>query len=431
MPTASSKGGPSLDDWSGVHDKEVKAGWFGDRAARRMPSVKADRPRWRTWISPVLGPKPMADITREDIESFVASLDDDVREGELSWKTAVNVWTLLRRAFGDAAAGKVPALRVRKDNPTEGVRGPDRGVKRAKTFLYPTEALQFFACQEVSPELRVAAALALYSGLRVAELRALRWLDVNLVQKTIHVHRSMSRDGTVKPTKTKTARLVPIEPALFDLLVAMHREAGGKGQVITYYLDHNLSSSLRDALRRSGVLRPELHVDGGDRTRVAIRWHDLRGSFCTWCAARGEDVLRVMARAGHEDIKTTEGYVALGGLLSTSIGEVFPRLPLEAMGLRIEAPRLRIEEDTEATTVADAVGEEAVAVDRLVLTPVPVALSARKARTGGASLTLVGPLARAPKAPSSFGPNGPPIGPNRAQVLERIVRREGLEPSRE
>ncbi|MBM4364003.1 MAG: site-specific integrase, partial [Deltaproteobacteria bacterium] len=326
----------------------------------------------------------MVAITREEVEAFVGNLDRRVRAGELSWKTAVNVWTLVRRAFGDASAGKALALRVRKDDPTSGVRGPDRGVRRSKGFIYPAEALRLFACDAVPLAFRRMAAIALYTGLRTAELRALDWSNVDVQHGTMHVHATIDRKGEQHATKTKRGRTVPIEQTLLPLLRAMRQEAGGEGRVIRARLGRDVARFLKSALRRAGIDRSDLHVKSGDQTRVPFRWHDLRGSFCTWAAARGEDVLRIMARAGHEDIKTTEGYVVLGGVLGMALGEVFPPLPASLLGGGGVDPAVPL------------------------------------GRGGGASARGKSPVSRS----SQNGPRNVPTG---GQVRETIVGRQGLE----
>ena len=57
--------------------------------------------------------------------------------GELHWKTATNVWGLVSKAFNDAVGAKSLSIRVLVANPALGVRGPDRGTKKAKKYLHP------------------------------------------------------------------------------------------------------------------------------------------------------------------------------------------------------------------------------------------------------------------------------------------------------
>ena len=62
--------------------------------------------------------------------------------------------------------------------------------------------------------------MALYTGLRPGELRALTVNDVDLTARTITVSKSIdARSGVTKPPKTESGqRVVPIHPELAPLL---------------------------------------------------------------------------------------------------------------------------------------------------------------------------------------------------------------------
>ena len=310
--------------------------WFAEREARGMPSVEADRPRWSKWVAPQIGKLAMVAVQKADIERLVEHLDARVAAGAISWKTALNAWTLVGKAFDDACNGKVRALRVRSDNPAKDVRGPDRGGHRQKTALFPDELLRLLRCASVDIDLRRAVAIGVYLGARLGELRALRWQDVDLEHGTVLLHEQVDRAGARRDTKTRRPRRVPIEPELLPLLRAMHLEVGGEGPVVRCRLPKDVPRFFRAALQKAGVDRPELFVDGKDRSRVAVRAHDWRGTFATWCAARGDSLMSIAARCGHTTLSTTQGYVAAGELLRPALRAgpgVFPPLPAEVLRL--------------------------------------------------------------------------------------------------
>ncbi len=89
----------------------------------------------------------------------------------------------------------------------------------------------------------------------------------------------------------------------------------------------DLSARLRQYLKWSGVDRAELHAN--DKTRKQITFHDLRATGLTWMAIRGDEPIKIMRRAGHEDIATTMGYVREAENLVHTVGpsDVFPPLP--------------------------------------------------------------------------------------------------------
>lgn len=74
-----------------------------------------------------------------------------------------------------------------------------------------------------------------------------------------------------------------------------------------------------------------------DTTR-AIVFHDLRGTDCTWMAVRGDDALKSKQRAGHQDLKTTEGYIATAEASRDGFGEPIPALPASLAPAHDERP---------------------------------------------------------------------------------------------
>jgi integrase len=266
-------------------------------------------------------------VTREDLEKLVESLDARVRGAELSWKTASHAWGLVTRMFADACAAKQRDLRVRSDNPALGIHGPDRGVRKSKVYLWPSEFLRLVSCVDVPLVWRRTFTVATYLYVRAGEGNALDWSDVDLDRRVVHIHRSVDRDtGDMKPTKTSVARRVPIEPELVPLLQVMRKETDGKGRVLAIdSTDRKLSRQLQRCLKLTDVTRADLTTS--DATRKAMTFHDLRATGITWCAVRGDDPLKIKQRAGHSTFSTTEGYIREAENLREGFGAVFPPLP--------------------------------------------------------------------------------------------------------
>lgn len=319
-----------------VAPKRVRAGeetvaqwmkrWLDHREARGLTSVKGDRGRLTKHVLPCLGAKPMGKVSRTDLEALVSTLDTKIRDGETAWKSATNVWGLVTKMFDDAAHSKSLDLRVRADDPTEGVRGPDRGAKKAKVYLYPSEVLAVLTCERVPSRWRRLFALSVYLYLRAGELRSLTWGDVDLEHGTVHVHRGFDRmRSKAKATKGNAARRFPVEPELLPLLRALHTESGGVGAVVKMPHMQILAVRLRKYLEWAGVTRADLFAS--DATRKHMTFHDLRATGITWMAIRGDEPLRIKQRAGHTDFATTEGYIREAEQLTEGFGAVFPALP--------------------------------------------------------------------------------------------------------
>ncbi len=98
------------------------------RRSRGVHTVAKDESNLKFHINPMLGMLAVAeDVTtlRTELKKFVAVLDTTARRGfterdgrrfAFSTKTALNVWTVVRAIFRDAATAKDPAMCVRIEN---------------------------------------------------------------------------------------------------------------------------------------------------------------------------------------------------------------------------------------------------------------------------------------------------------------------------
>lgn len=296
-----------------------------------------DPSAWSAWINGHLGGLPVAEITREQIESFRDVLDAEIarhkrtagREG-LSPKRALNVWAEVTTTFKAAVSAKRRDLRVRTDNPCVGVEPPERGDAKRKTFLYPGEVSLLLGCDQTPLAWREAYAVGAYLFLRPGELRALTWADVDLQARIVHVSKAWDeRTSTVKSPKTGCGvRDVPIPGALVPLLERMRRGRPPEDAVVgvmTQLTENRRATNLRADLRRAGCTRPRLFENTA--TTMAVNFRSLRDSGITWLALSGVDVLKIQRRAGHESIETTLGYVKQAEDLTGQIGEPFGPLP--------------------------------------------------------------------------------------------------------
>ncbi len=353
-PTAAAKG-DTCSEWFGSWCKERER-------AVKVTTSRHDRGRFTEHVEPVIGTWRMASVPREKIEEVVEQLDDKIKRGVISWKTAATTWGVVSKAFKDACGGKFKALRVREDNPAIGVAPPERGGEKSKAFLYPSEFWKLITSRALTHgdglPAHVAAnvanasrrwlrsfVLAAYLGTRAGELAALDWQDVDLEHWTIFIHRATERDTgrrKEKETKTEITRRFEIEPALRPLLLAMWREQGKPrhGKVIDLPHEADLSERLQRYLGWAGVKRAELFIS--DKTRCKITFKDLRATYATWRAIRGDDPLKIQRAAGHKSLNTTQIYIRAAEDLGGRAGKPFPPLPPFVLG-STATPRAHLE----------------------------------------------------------------------------------------
>ena len=344
-PLVASRARNALGQYDGETVSQCANRWCQWRE-ERVGCAAQDRTRLLCHVLPVIGTRGIADVSRDDLKRLVSTLDAKARRGfregtggrrkSFGWKTAINAWTVTRAMFRDACGAKQIELCVRDDNPAVGVTGPDTGARKAKAYLWPSEFLALVSSPSVPVRWRRLVALAVCTYARAGELAALEWGDIDLEHGTIHVHRAKSSRGkrSLKPTKTETARRIPIDPSLMPLFRAMYDEAKGtaaapRGALLTLPASGQLSVKLKVYLRRVGIERADLFTS--DETRKAITFHDLRATGITWCAVRGDDALKIKQRAGHASFSTTEGYIREAENMRAGFGDVFPALPADLL----------------------------------------------------------------------------------------------------
>jgi integrase len=333
------------------HDErhgETCTRYFGRFLGHRQAVGKVRRGRdlesaWSVWIAPKIGGKPIAGITRDDVEDVRDALDSAVAERKkaggragLSGARARNVWSVLTSMMKEACTSKRRDLRVRADNPCATVQPPDKTAGKAKTFIYPTEFLKLAACANVPRAWRELYAVACYLYLRPGELRALLWTDVDFDAGVVHVTKAYDEDSkTVKAPKTRNGvRDVPIPATLVPLLKAMSDRAPDDVVAVLPLMgerSENLRSIwMRKHLALAKVTRSRLTEDSA--TTMQVNFRSWRDTGITWLALAGVDVAKMQRRAGHDTISTTLGYVKIAEDLTGSIGAPFPPLPPSLVG---------------------------------------------------------------------------------------------------
>jgi len=372
--------------------------------------VDTSRGRVRKWVLPRIGHRPIASITRAELESLVGWLDRAIRDGDLAAKTARNVWAECTAAFGVAASAKRDTgLRVRDDDPSDGIAPPEKGLEASGQILRPAELVALLSCPDVPIGRRHVYAVGAYTAMRQGEIRGLRVRDIDLDARRINVTRQNKNGKEKERTKMGRARVVQIEPHLYPLLAALCEGRSPDAVLVHVSRDNRCAALLRKDLKKAKVTRAEL-FKSTDTTRQ-INFHMLRNTCGVHMALRGDSPHEVQWRMGHATAVMTENYIAEARYeAGPNFGTPLPPLPVELIE-GSDSERLATGGDESPRTIT-----------------MPLAKTARKAVKTGAILrnsNPASPTRSRSRGELRFPPRAPP-GAARARFARRSLGARGL-----
>lgn len=234
-------------------------------------------PRWRN--------KKLDEITPEDVQKLKTDL------AEKSGKTTNNILSVARKMLKIAlewrVIDKLPCKigEVNESDPS-------------MWFYDFHEYERLIAEASKVPEEYLVALLGGEAGLRLGEIRALQWKDINFAVGSLCVGRSLYKEQ-VQATKGWELRHVPLTARLLAAL-KQHRHLRSQWVVCQTdgrFLTRKMVAGLiLRAARRCGL-------------RAGV--HALRHSFCSHLAMRGAPLVVIRELAGHKNIATTMKYMHL------------------------------------------------------------------------------------------------------------------------
>lgn len=276
---------------------------FADAAHEWLRYVEQERGRkastladYRSVVTahliPAFGEQPLEQIDTDSIERWLSLL---LRDGELSRRSTQKMLVLLNGIF--RRARKVWKLPY---NPVADVERLAVPKRTDLAFYSPEEvhALARAAADEQDAALFLTAAL---TGLRMGELLALRWRDVDFSAQTLRVTASYTA-GKLGTPKSGLGRAVPLIDEVASTLPRLAQREHWTGADDLVFVGQSGGHLDGSALRR----RFKKARDGAGLR--PLRFHDLRHTFGS-VAIRTVDPRELQEWLGHSDFSTTQLYM--------------------------------------------------------------------------------------------------------------------------
>lgn len=293
------------DGWKRYIDFSGRSGVLGGVSAATLKRYSSVRDKHIEFCARH-GIANWSDFGKQQIEKYGNWLGKDYADRtayyELTLLKSVNGWLIANKHLPAASRLVYP---LRKPLGTDTYSYSKAEVSTVVTYCFGQTKLIWLG--------RVIMALAL-TGLRIAELAGLRWTDIDLNQNTIRVadERSSRRKqiaGTARTTKGRRSRVLPIHPALKNVLLTIEHRADG-------YVFHGAKGGKlnpRGVLKMYiekviDVLKAQLPTPAGEIGFEHGRLHSFRHYFCSQAFLGGASEGEIREWLGHASSKMVEHY---------------------------------------------------------------------------------------------------------------------------
>ena len=268
----------------------------------KISSVSAYMLTIKNIILPILGDYDLEAVSSKDAELLKLNCENR----GLSKKTIQDVIICLKNILKVANF-----LEVAETKTISVLWGTDNSEAKKQIEAYNKDQVRkLVASLEETPSFKnLGLLLTIYSGMRIGEVCALQWKDVDLEEKVIRVNKSIQRIYTEEDTMGKTKT---------ELLISTPKTKSSQREIP---IVQPLLKTMKDFAK---ICRPDYFVCSGTTTPIEprtyrsyymkkieeiglprLKFHGLRHTFATQLIASKADVKTVSAILGHSDITTT------------------------------------------------------------------------------------------------------------------------------
>lgn len=272
-----------------IFNKTPRTGAQPDEDRKAFSTQETYEGYLKKWILPRWGPYRLSDVKAIQVEQWLKTL-------LLARGTKAKIRNIMSALYSHAIRWEWTDR-----NPITHVR---QSAKRSRipTILSISEIQVLLS--KIKDPCRLAWFLDATSGLRVGELLALQWGDINFTSLEVNVARSI-RKQRIGRCKTEISRKpIPLAPELAEMLWSwkLRTPYNGPGDWVfasphkkgrqPYWPGSLFRAHVVPALKEAGITAP-------------VGWHTLRHTFGTLMKANGEDLKTIQEMLRHATFKVT------------------------------------------------------------------------------------------------------------------------------
>ncbi len=273
----------------------VYAEWFCSILYRVKESTSANYTlKAYKHILPAFGNQNICDISQNSIHQFIKEKQDY----GLSNRYITDILILMKSVF------RYASRTYHINNPMDGMIMPKKQKSEIKLLTIKEEEQLMQIINKHQNLTTLGIALAKMTGLRIGELCALRWKDIDLEKRILTVRKTLQRiqckDGKKRtklqltdPKSETSKRVIPIPECIIEFL----KKFLGKAE------EFILSAKTKPIEPRTMQYRFSKILKNGNLP--SIHFHALRHMFASKCVKLGFDIKSLSEILGHSGVEIT------------------------------------------------------------------------------------------------------------------------------